>query len=67
MALNFAGQPLGSALAGPVINTSLTAALIAAVAVTLIATPLPLLLIPAASPRLEGPDGQQHQSASQKL
>lgn len=61
MGLNFLGQPLGSALAGPLINVSLTTALVAAILVTLLATPLPLLLIPAAAPPLKSADRRQDQ------
>ena len=67
MALNFAGQPFGSALAGPVINHSLTIALLAAVAITLVATPLPLWLIPATAAPLEAANSGQHQEAAGNL
>ena len=46
MSLNVAGAPLGSAVAGPLIAWSLTGALWAAVAVTLVAAALPVLVIP---------------------
>lgn len=67
MALNFAGQPFGSALAGPLINYSLTIALLAAVAITLVATPLPLWLIPATAAPLEAANSGQHQEAADNL
>ncbi len=47
MSLNSVGNPIGSVLAGPLIAWSLNAALWAAVAASLIAALLPLLLIPA--------------------
>lgn len=47
MSLNSVGNPIGSALAGPLIAWSVNAALWAAVAASLIAALLPLLLIPA--------------------
>jgi MFS family permease len=46
MALNFAGQPIGSALAGPLIGISLDAALWAAVAVSLAAAVFPIFVVP---------------------
>lgn len=46
MSLNFAGTPLGSALAGPVIGWSLDAALWLAVAIAAVSMLFPLLLIP---------------------
>jgi len=47
MSMNYAGSPIGSALAGPLIAWSLNAALWVAVAVSLIAALFPLLMIPA--------------------
>jgi MFS family permease len=47
MSLNSLGNPIGSALAGPLIGWSLNAALWAAAAACLIAALFPLLLIPA--------------------
>jgi predicted MFS family arabinose efflux permease len=47
MALNSVGNPLGSALAGPLIGWSLNLALWAAVGICLAAVLLPLLAIPA--------------------
>jgi MFS family permease len=47
MALNSVGNPIGSALAGPLIAWSLNAALWAAVAASLLAALFPLLTIPA--------------------
>lgn len=50
MSLNFAGMPIGSAIAGPIIEWSLNAALWVAVGVAAIATLIPLLAIPAEEP-----------------
>ena len=50
MSLNSVGNPIGSALAGPLIVWSLNVALWAAVAACAIATILPMLLIPADTP-----------------
>jgi predicted MFS family arabinose efflux permease len=47
MSLNYLGSPIGSALAGPLIERSLDVALWAAVALTLIAGVLSLMTIPA--------------------
>jgi predicted MFS family arabinose efflux permease len=47
MSLNYVGIPIGSALAGPLIASSLNAALWVAVAAALIAALFPLLTIPA--------------------
>jgi predicted MFS family arabinose efflux permease len=47
MSLNSVGNPIGSALAGPLIAWSLNAALCAAVAACLLAAVFPMLLIPA--------------------
>jgi MFS family permease len=47
MSMNYAGNPLGSALAGPLISWSLAGALWAAVAITGASIPLPLAMIPA--------------------
>jgi MFS family permease len=47
MSLNSVGSPIGSALAGPLIASSLTVALWAAVAATLLAVVFPLVAIPA--------------------
>ena len=51
MSFNWIGTPIGSALAGPVIAWSLTAALWAAVAVALLSAMFPLLAIPARAER----------------
>jgi MFS family permease len=48
MSLNSLGNPIGSALAGPLIAVSMNIALWAAVAACLLAATFPLLLIPAA-------------------
>jgi hypothetical protein len=48
MSLNSVGNPIGSALAGPLIALSLNVALWAAVAACLLAAVFPMLLIPAA-------------------
>jgi predicted MFS family arabinose efflux permease len=47
MSLNYAGSPIGSALAGPLVAWSLNAALWFAVIVSLVAAAFPLLLVPA--------------------
>jgi len=47
MSLNFAGTPIGSALAGPLIERSIDVALWTAVAVVLVAAIFPMLTIPA--------------------
>ena len=47
MSLNYVGSPIGSALAGPLIASSLNTALWVAVAASLIAALFPLLTIPA--------------------
>jgi hypothetical protein len=47
MAVNWIGQPIGSALAGPVIGSSLNTALWVAVAVMLISVLFPIFAIPA--------------------
>jgi predicted MFS family arabinose efflux permease len=47
MSLNYAGTPIGSALAGPLVEWSLNAALWVAVAMSLISVLLAFLLIPA--------------------
>ena len=46
MALNFAGIPLGSALGGPVIERSMTLALILAAGISLVGCAIPFLTIP---------------------
>jgi len=51
MSVNWIGTPIGSALAGPVIAWSLTAAFWAAVAVTLLSAVFPVLAIPARDDR----------------
>jgi hypothetical protein len=51
MSLNSVGNPIGSALAGPLIAWSLNAALWAAVAACLLAAVFPMLLIPAGDDR----------------
>ena len=50
MALNFSGVPVGSALAGPVLGISTTLTIVIAAALTLIASALIQLKIPAAAP-----------------
>ena len=50
MALNSAGNPIGSAIAGPLIAWSLNVALWAVVVICLVAAALPLLAIPAHDP-----------------
>jgi MFS family permease len=52
MAINYIGTPIGSALAGPVIASSLNLALWASVAICAVSTLLPLLVIPARDDRL---------------
>ena len=47
MSVNFVGTPIGSALAGTLIERSLDVALWSAVAVTLVAAIFPMLTIPA--------------------
>ena len=51
MSLNSLGNPIGSALAGPLIAWSLNGALWVAVGITLIAAVFPLLAIPARDDR----------------
>jgi len=51
MSVNWIGTPIGSALAGPVIAWSLTAAFWAAVAVALLSAVFPILAIPARDER----------------
>jgi MFS family permease len=51
MSLNYAGMPIGSAIAGPLIGWSLGGALWAAVALTAVTTILPMIAIPAQEPR----------------
>jgi MFS family permease len=46
MSLNFAGVPAGSALAGPVVERSIVAALIGAAAISVVACVVPFLVIP---------------------
>lgn len=46
MSINWAGQPIGSALAGPLIASSLNLALWAAVLVALVSAAFPLLAVP---------------------
>jgi predicted MFS family arabinose efflux permease len=46
MSVNWIGQPVGSALAGPLIGYSLNTALWAAVAVSLVSAFLPLIAVP---------------------
>ena len=53
MSLNFVGQPIGSAFAGPLIGLSLNAALWIAVAFALIAGVFPYLTIPRVDDKLE--------------
>jgi MFS family permease len=52
MSLNSAGNPIGSALAGPIIGWSLDGALWAAAAAALVAAVFPILTIPAKEPVL---------------
>lgn len=53
MSLNFVGQPIGSAFAGPLIGLSLNAALWIAVAFAILAGVFPYLTIPRVDDRLE--------------
>jgi MFS family permease len=46
MSLNFAGMPVGSALAGPIVERSILAALIAAAVMSIIGCGVPFLTIP---------------------
>jgi MFS family permease len=46
MSLNFAGMPVGSALAGPVIERSIPLALVVAAAIAVVGCAVPLLVIP---------------------
>jgi MFS family permease len=46
MSLNFAGMPVGSALAGPVVERSIPLALVVAVVISAIGCVVPLLVIP---------------------
>jgi MFS family permease len=46
MSLNFAGMPLGSALAGPIVERSIVVALIIAAAISLVGCAAPFLTIP---------------------
>ncbi|HEV8191890.1 MAG TPA: MFS transporter [Ktedonobacterales bacterium] len=46
MSLNFAGMPVGSALAGPIVERSIPLALIVAVVISAIGCVVPLLVIP---------------------
>lgn len=46
MSLNFIGMPIGSALAGPVVERSITLALLVAVVIAAIGCVVPLLVIP---------------------
>jgi hypothetical protein len=46
MSLNFSGQPIGSALGGPLSGRSISAALLLAVVANLFAAAVPELLIP---------------------
>jgi MFS family permease len=50
IALNFAGVPIGSALAGPVLGVSTTFAIVFAAALTLVASAIMQLKIPAVAP-----------------
>jgi len=50
MALNFSGVPIGSALAGPVLGVSTTFAILVAAALTLVASALLQLKVPASAP-----------------
>jgi MFS family permease len=50
MALNFAGMPVGSALAGPLVSHSLTVSLLVAAGFATVATLLCLLLVPRHAP-----------------
>jgi predicted MFS family arabinose efflux permease len=54
MSLNSVGNPIGSALAGPLIARSLNVALWAAVAACLLAAVFPMLLIPAGDDGVDG-------------
>lgn len=54
MALNFVGAPIGSAFAGPIIGSSLSAALWLAVAIGVVSAFFPLLTIPRSEPRRLG-------------
>jgi hypothetical protein len=47
MSINFAGMPIGAALAGPLIAHSLDLALFTAAGLALLAAVFPMLLIPA--------------------
>jgi MFS family permease len=58
MSLNSVGNPIGSALAGPLIAWSLNTALWAAVAACLLAAVFPMLLIPAGDDGATGPSGR---------
>jgi len=46
MSLNFAGMPVGSALAGPIVERSIVVALIVAAAISLVGCAAPFLTIP---------------------
>jgi MFS transporter len=46
MSLNFAGMPVGSALAGPIVEQSIPLALLVAVVISAIGCAVPLLVIP---------------------
>lgn len=46
MALNFAGMPVGAALAGPILEHGITLALLLALAIAIIGCVLPLVVIP---------------------
>jgi MFS family permease len=50
MALNFAGMPLGSGMAGPIVSVSLTLALAVAAALSVVAAVLCVVLIPRDGP-----------------
>lgn len=50
MSVNWVGQPIGSALAGPLIGVSLNAALWIAVGICLVSAAFPLLLVPREEP-----------------
>ena len=54
MSLNYSGSPIGSAFAGTLIGVSLNAALWVAVAITLVAAILPMILIPPGDGRSSG-------------
>jgi MFS family permease len=50
MSLNFVGQPLGSALSGPIVNSSLTSAIVLVALLSAASAVMVLKLIPSSSP-----------------